>query len=222
MRSKVSFTADGVRCAGCLYLPADSGPAPCVVLCHGFSETMDRLFDHGERFAAEGFAALVFDHRGFDESDGEPRQVPDIGGQLADVRAALAFAREDERADPGKVLLWGNSLGGAHVTTVAADGPRIAAVVAQIPFNGFPKKVEGRSTGETLRALGRDRLGRAAGQAGAAAVLHPRGGAAGRAPPRLPLDTAAVAGFLNRTLTTRSTLDTHEQYGDIWDNGHEE
>ncbi|MFD1936580.1 MULTISPECIES: alpha/beta hydrolase [Nonomuraea] len=154
MRSEVSFTAAGVRCAGYLYLPADPGPAPCVVLCHGFSGTMDRLFDYAERFAAAGFAALVFDYRGFGESDGEPRQLPDIDGQLVDVGAAVAFARGHERVDPDRVLLWGNSLGGAHAITVAAGDPRIAAVVAQIPFNGFPKKVEGRSTGDTLRLLG--------------------------------------------------------------------
>ncbi|MBB6551837.1 alpha/beta hydrolase [Nonomuraea rubra] len=154
MRSRVSFTAGGVRCAGHLYLPAGSGAVPCVVLCHGFSGTMDRLFDYAERFAAEGLAALVFDYRSFGESDGEPRRVPDIGGQLADVRAAVAFVRGHERVDPDRVLLWGNSLGGAHVITVAADDPRIAAVVAQIPFNGFPKQVEGRSTVQTLRVLG--------------------------------------------------------------------
>ncbi|GAA0954715.1 alpha/beta hydrolase [Actinocorallia libanotica] len=154
MRTEVSFTAAGVRCAGYLYLPSGPGPVPCVVLCHGFSGTMDRLFDYAERFAAEGLAALVFDYRSFGESDGEPRQVPDIDGQLVDVRAAVAFARAHERVDPGRVLLWGNSLGGAHAITVAADDPRIAAVVAQIPFNGFPKKVEGRSTGDTLRLLG--------------------------------------------------------------------
>ncbi|WP_433005508.1 alpha/beta hydrolase [Kribbella sp. CA-294648] len=154
MRTKVSFTAAGVRCAGYLYLPTGSEPVPCLVLCHGFSGTMDRLFDYAERFAAEGFAALVFDYRGFGESDGEPRQVPDIDCQLVDVRAAVAFARGHERVDPNRVLLWGNSLGGAHAVTVAADDPLIAGVVAQIPFNGFPKKVEGRSTADTLRLLG--------------------------------------------------------------------
>ncbi|WP_454194059.1 alpha/beta hydrolase [Nocardia sp. Marseille-Q1738] len=154
MRTTVSFTAAGVRCAGYLYLPADSGPVPCVVLCHGYSGTMDRLFDYAERFAAAGFAALVFDYRGFGESEGEPRQLPDIDAQLVDIAAAVVFAREHERIDPGRVLLWGNSLGGAHVITVAASDPRIAAVVAQIPFNGFPKKVDGRSTGDTLKLLG--------------------------------------------------------------------
>ncbi|GAA4100258.1 alpha/beta hydrolase [Nonomuraea soli] len=167
MPSDVSFTADGVRIAGRLYLPTDSadstdpsdsaagsGPVPCVVLCHGFSGTMDRLYDYAERFAAAGLAALVFDYRSFGASDGSPRQVPDIDGQLTDIRAAVAFARAHPRIAPGSVLLWGNSLGGAHAITVAAGDPDIAAVVAQIPFNGFPKKVEGRSTGDTLRLLG--------------------------------------------------------------------
>lgn len=154
MRTTVSFPVAGVRCTGYLYLPADSGPVPCVVLCHGFSGTMDRLFDYAEMFAAAGSAALVVDYRGFGESDGEPRQVPDIAGQLDDIRAAVAFARGHERIDPDRIFLWGNSLGGAHVITVAATDPHIAAVVAQIPFNGFPDRVAGRSTGDTLKLLG--------------------------------------------------------------------
>ncbi len=55
---------------------------------------------------------------------------------------------------PERVALWGTSLGGGHVIGVAADDPRIAAVVAQVPFNGFPKSVEGRSAMATLRLLG--------------------------------------------------------------------
>ncbi|MBN6040450.1 alpha/beta hydrolase [Amycolatopsis sp. 195334CR] len=151
-RVKVTFESGGTTCAGYLHLPASpAGRLPCVVLCHGFSGTMDRLFPHAERFAAEGMAALVFDYRGFGESGGEPRQLADVGGQQEDLRAAIAFARR--HVDPGAVVLWGNSLGGAHVISVAADDPGIAAVVAQIPFNGFPRRVAGRSTGQTLRLL---------------------------------------------------------------------
>jgi len=36
---------------------------------------------------------------------------------------------------------------------VAAADPRIASVVAQIPFNGFPRRVRGRSPGASLRLL---------------------------------------------------------------------
>ncbi|MFF5257709.1 alpha/beta hydrolase [Actinomadura viridis] len=150
--SAVSFDSGSARLRGRLHLPPGrTGPVPCVVLCHGFSGTMDRLVPHAEAFAAAGLAALVFDYRNFGESDGEPRQLVDIDGQQEDVRAAIAFARAREEIDPGRVLLWGNSLGGAHAIVVAADDPRVPAVVAQIPFNGFPRKIEGRSAWATLR-----------------------------------------------------------------------
>jgi hypothetical protein len=152
-RTKISFVVAGVTCVGYLYLPAGAGRVPCVVLCHGFSGTMDRLFPYAERFAAEGFGALVFDYRSFGESGGEPRQVPDLDGQRRDIGAALDLVRAHERVDPARVVLWGNSLGGAHAVVVAAGDPHVAAVVAQIPFNGFPRSVEGRSTTDTLRLL---------------------------------------------------------------------
>lgn len=153
MRTRISFDVGGIRCAGNLYLPSGAEPLPCVVLCHGFSGTMDRLAEYAERFAEAGFAALVFDYRSFGESAGEPRQVPDLAGQLDDIRAAVAFTRAHERIDADRIVLWGNSLGGAHMVVAAAGDPRIRAVVAQIPFNGFPKRVEDRSTRETVKLL---------------------------------------------------------------------
>ena len=157
-REKVSFPSGTVSCAGYLFLPepqAGTGERlPVVILAHGFSGTMDRLIPYAERFAASGIAALVFDYRSFGESGGQPRQVVDLPSQHQDLRAAIAWARGREDLDPDRVALWGNSLGGAHVISVTAHDPRIAAVVAQIPFNGFPRQVEGRSTGAALRLFG--------------------------------------------------------------------
>ena len=154
-RERVTFASGDATCAGYLYLPADVAPPfPGVILAHGFSGTMDRLFEHAARFASGGLAALVFDYRSFGESGGAPRQVVDIAGQQADLRAAVAWARARGDLDADRVALWGNSLGGAHAISVAVGDPRIAAVVAQIPFNGFPRTVEGRSAGATLRLLG--------------------------------------------------------------------
>jgi fermentation-respiration switch protein FrsA (DUF1100 family) len=94
----------------------------------------------------------VFDYRDFGESVGEPRQVVDLPSQQQDLRAAIAWARGRHDLDPDRVALWGNSLGGAHVISVAADDPGIAAVVAQIPFNGFPR-ARNRSATASLRLL---------------------------------------------------------------------
>jgi dienelactone hydrolase len=154
-RTRVSFDSGGAELVGYLHHAAGNadGDAPCVVMGHGFSGTQDRLFANAERFAEAGFAVLTFDYRNFGESGGQPRQLVSIEGQLEDWRAAIRFARTLEGVDPERIALWGSSLGGGHVIVVAAEDPRIAAVVAQIPFNGFPRRVEGRSTLDTLKLL---------------------------------------------------------------------
>src|SRR5690606_27249429 len=102
-------------------------------------------------FADAGFATLTFDYRSFGSSGGEPRQMVDIAGQLTDIRAAVTYVRSSPRIDRSRIVLWGTSLGGGHVVTAAADREDVAAVVAQVPFNGFPRRVEGRSTTTALR-----------------------------------------------------------------------
>lgn len=155
MADRISFTSGGGTCVGYLYRPGDGAPRPCVVLCTGFGGTQDTpsIVANARAFAAAGYAAMTFDYRNFGESDGQPRQLVDIEGQLDDIGAAVASARRDSGVDADRIVLWGSSLGGGHVVTAAARDERIAAVIAQVPFNGFPKKVEGRSAAATVRLL---------------------------------------------------------------------
>lgn len=155
MTQRVEFASGNDTCVGYLYGEID-GRKPCVVLCQGFGGTQDTpAFTANARdFAVAGFLALTFDYRNLGESSGLPRQLVDIAGQLDDIAAAVAHARHHPGVDPDRIVLWGTSLGGGHVVTAAARDPRIAAAIAQIPYNGFPKKVEGRSTAATLRLLG--------------------------------------------------------------------
>jgi hypothetical protein len=120
---------------------------------HGFSATQDRLFSSAELFASEGLAVLTIDYRKFGESGGKPRQVIDIKGQRADFTAAVAFVRSLPEIDPERVALWGSSLGGTHTLFVAAEDSRVAAVVAQIPYSGRPKKSVGRNKAQIKRIM---------------------------------------------------------------------
>ena len=155
-RTEVTFVSGGVQCAAHLYLPVPAnGKVPCVVMVHGFTGTRNLgLPAYAERFAAAGMAVLVFDYAYFGASGGQPRQLLDIGRQLDDYRAAIAFARAQPGIDPGRIALWGTSLSGGHVIVVAAGDPRIAAVVSQVPFPGveFGRPSE-RSAKVTLRLL---------------------------------------------------------------------
>ncbi|ABS64459.1 alpha/beta hydrolase fold [Parvibaculum lavamentivorans DS-1] len=153
-RRPVSFKSGKWTLKGYLHEPAGAPPFACLVMCHGFSGTMDRLQDHAAAFSEAGFAVLTFDYRNFGESGGKPRQVISIERQLNDIAAAIAFVRAQSNIDSGKVVLWGSSLGGGHVVVAAARDKRVAAVISQVPFNGFPKKVEGMTAGRRRQIVG--------------------------------------------------------------------
>ena len=79
-RRDIEFDAEGVILRGWFYAAsgADQHPAPTVVLAHGFSAVKEMYLDQfADVFAAAGLNALVFDHRNFGASDGEPRQEID-------------------------------------------------------------------------------------------------------------------------------------------------
>ena len=135
-RTDITFSSRGRRCAAWLYRPEGDGPYPCVVMAHGFGAVKEARLDiYAERFAAAGLAALVFDYRNFGASEGEPRQLLDIGMQQEDWLAAIARARGLDKVDPERIALWGTSFSAGHAVALAAREPRIAAaVVAQVPF----------------------------------------------------------------------------------------
>ncbi|GAB3156665.1 hypothetical protein GCM10027258_63450 [Amycolatopsis stemonae] len=146
VRRDVWFESGGVRCAAWLYTPAaEGGPRPLVVMAHGLGAVREwRLDAFAERFAAQGWVVLVFDYRYLGTSEGSPRQLLDIGDQLDDWRAALAYGRSLPEVDPDRIAVWGTSFGGGHVLRIAGEDHGVAAVVAQCPFTDGPASLLSR------------------------------------------------------------------------------
>lgn len=134
-RADVQFPSSGELISAWLYRPTGEGNPPLVIMAHGLGgiRTM-RLDAFAERFAAAGYACLVFDYRNFGDSAGEPRQLLDIGMQLADWAAAVDYAHTLTGVDSRRIVLWGTSFSGGHVIATAARLPGIAAVISQCPF----------------------------------------------------------------------------------------
>jgi len=53
---------------------------------------------------------------------------------LEDWRAAIAFARSLPGIDAERVATFGSSLGGGNALAAAAEDPRVAAVISQVPY----------------------------------------------------------------------------------------
>lgn len=135
----ITFFSDDVACAAWHLTGEDDAFAtergrPCVVMAHGFGGTRDTgLLGFAEGFAAAGLDVVLFDYRGFGDSDGSPRQLVSYRRQRADYVAAIAAARQLPGVDPERIVLWGTSYSGGHIVPVAVADTRIAAVVSMTP-----------------------------------------------------------------------------------------
>ncbi len=145
---KVSFYSAGHKLAGLLYSPPEAAAGdnrPAVVLCVGYTYLKEMVMpDIAKQLNKAGYVVLIFDYRGFGESEGPRwRLIPQE--QINDIRAALTFIAEQPHVNPERLAVLGLSLGGAHAITVGATDERVGAVVALEPVG------DGRRWLRTLR-----------------------------------------------------------------------
>lgn len=177
----IEMWSEGTRLAADLYTPDGPPPVagwPTVLLCHGWGGLKSHLALYARRFAAAGFASMVFDYRGWGESDGkiialkgsEPlmeagertmtvrvlREIVDPIDQVADIRACLSVLAAEPAVDAGRIAIWGSSFGAGHAAYVAGHDDRIRCAVAQIGGYDLPMQYREKARERAVdRALGR-------------------------------------------------------------------
>ncbi len=135
VRVDKTFLSQGDKLKAWLYLPTGISKPPVVVMAHGFGgQRWMRLPAYAEHFAKMGMAVFVFDYRGFNDSEGTPRNYVNPKRHLQDWEAAIAYVKTLDVVDASRMALWGTSFSGGHVIVEAAKHPEIKAVVSQVPF----------------------------------------------------------------------------------------
>jgi fermentation-respiration switch protein FrsA (DUF1100 family) len=102
-RSDVEFEGfDGTLLRG--WWCAPKGVAPAVAMAHGFSAVKEMALDrYAGVFREAGLGVLVYDHRNFGASDGEPRQEIDPWAQVRDYRSAIGWLAARPDVDAGRI-----------------------------------------------------------------------------------------------------------------------
>ncbi len=134
----VEFQSEGASLRGRLYTPRRfPRPLPAVVMAHGFSATITMTIDHyAEAICSKGFAVLLYDHRNFGISDGEPRRHRNSWVQARGYQDALSYLDGLDEVDSGRLGIWGDSGSAAIAIVVASVDDRVKAVVTQVPALG--------------------------------------------------------------------------------------
>lgn len=179
MRRDIEFnTEDGTTLRGWHYAARNAdgsvvdGPAPTVIMAHGFTATREIfLDDFADVFAAAGLGVIVYDHRGFGVSEGEPRSHADPWAQINGYRDCITWAAGLPEVDADRIGVWGSSYAGGHVLVVAALDKRVKCVVSQVPLTyGLEtarRLIRGDMWAGLRSAFDADRAARARGEAGA-------------------------------------------------------
>lgn len=145
MVREIEFPSEGSILRGLLFLPdTQTKKPPIVIMAHGTSATVYMVADkYAEVFRRAGLAVLLYDHRNFGRSGGEPRQEINPWIQCRGYRDAITFAVTLADVDSERIGLWGDSYTGGQVVVVGAIDPRVKAIVAQCPvFGEKPPTVE--------------------------------------------------------------------------------
>jgi pimeloyl-ACP methyl ester carboxylesterase len=142
---EVEFPSEDATLRGLLFLPkTPTKRPPVVIMAHGTSATVTMVADkYAQTFSLAGLAVLLYDHRNFGRSEGEPRQEINPWIQTRGYLDAVKFAERLDEVDPERIALWGDSYSGGQVIVVGAIEPRVKVIIAQVPvFGEKPPEVE--------------------------------------------------------------------------------
>ncbi|HET8993059.1 MULTISPECIES: alpha/beta fold hydrolase [unclassified Rhodococcus (in: high G+C Gram-positive bacteria)] len=128
----VLTTSDGLE-LGAWFVPGRNPTGPgadfTVLLAPGNGGNRLGRAETAADLAAAGFSTLLFDYRGYGGNPGRPSE----DGVARDARAALQYLRGRQDVEPDRVLYFGESLGCAVVTALAAESPP-AGMLLRSPF----------------------------------------------------------------------------------------
>ncbi|MBX3647379.1 MAG: alpha/beta hydrolase [Rhodocyclaceae bacterium] len=124
-------TADGETLHG-WHVPAADARAT-VLFFHGNAGSIVHRLDWLPMFQQLRLSVLLVDYRGFGASSGSPSEA----GTYTDAEAAWRYLRESRRLPPDRIVVFGESLGGAVAAHLAAR-TEPAALVLHSTFTSAP------------------------------------------------------------------------------------
>ena len=155
---EVSFlSGDGTRLSG-WFIPAAGKPRGTVIHFHGNAQNMTAHFGFVSWLPSQGFNLFVFDYRGYGTSAGSP----DRRGVHEDSLAALDYIATRPGIDGTRLLVLGQSLGGANAIAAVGSRPHhgIRAVAIESAFSSYRDIVRDKIADIPLLSLFRTPLSR--------------------------------------------------------------
>lgn len=120
------LTPDNERLDG-WFVPKEQARASVLIL-HGNAGNISHRLDSIAMFHRLGYSVLIFDYRGYGRSTGQPSEA----GLYRDAQTAWDYLTRQRGLPPGRIILFGESLGGAVAAWLAAREHPGALVLSSV------------------------------------------------------------------------------------------
>lgn len=145
IRYKIHYPSDGLDIFGYMNVPKGEGPFPLIIMIHGYAKpgeyTTLANIDTADAFANNGYLVLHPNMRGYPPSDNGDNLYR--VGLAVDILNLIALVKEGanqpgwlDNADPTRVGLWGQSLGGGVALRVAIGSEDVKALLLYSAISG--------------------------------------------------------------------------------------
>ena len=128
-------TTDGLELYG-WFMPAKVSASGTILQLHGNAENISTHFASLAWMPARGFNVFIFDYRGYGASEGEPT----LEGVQKDIDAAMQALLARGDIDKNRIVMYGQSLGGALAAYYVAQPShrdRIRALIIESAFSDY-------------------------------------------------------------------------------------
>ena len=131
-KNDIQFKSQGNTIAAHLYLPEgldERASYPAVLFAGPFNQIKEQTGAvYGRKLAAIGYAALVFDHAGYGESEGAIRNFEHPFMKMETIRDAVSFLGTLSFVDRSSLFGLGLCAGGGYMPIIASTDKRLRAV----------------------------------------------------------------------------------------------
>ncbi|MDD5011750.1 MAG: alpha/beta hydrolase, partial [Phycisphaerae bacterium] len=113
------------------YIPAKNAEFT-ILFCHGNGGSMMHRLDTLNIFYEIGVNCLIFDYRGYGNSQGKPSEQ----GVYTDARTAYDWLINEKKISPENIILFGRSIGGS-VAANLANNVKVKGVILESCFTSY-------------------------------------------------------------------------------------